>query len=578
MTDVGTLGRLAWRDFNTDGVPSSGLRQPYKPEIRAFVTAVDQQKVQFFANITDLRAYNGGATSGLLVARSTLGDGGDGPVAVIAGDTTSPDNGATVFVDALERRWGRAHDGRFDPRWWGFNGVDETPAYNGALAVIQTRGGGTLLVPPLTHTVNGPLNYTGDLVSVLGDGYNSLIQKKSTTGDLFAFNGDKYRFHGFLIECPGVHTSGTLFRLNTVGGNVSITEVFSHQGFGILTLGYGAQLYVNNCTFNAYRGHGLRPGPNWAGLTVIVNVNMNCDETNQGTGVFLESGDTFHLTNINCAGQLQPLVFKPQANGVLVNVFCTTVFGDGIGRTATGFDGWLIDGSAASCTLGRIFMTGCWAGVNRRDGLRIIGAVSGDVVKCVNCYFLSNLGHGVYWTSAPRYIELEAGTISGNSLLSPGTYSGIRVDDFASEFRIDSCRIGPTGLVTVDNHGHNVDIAGTNHDHYRVRDNDLRGGVTGAMRDQGTGSDKTIRDNAGYRTANRGTSSVLSTTTTITVSHGLAVTPTAQDIAITPTNSPTNDPGNWWVSAPTSTTFNVNVRNDPGASNFNFGWSARCLQ
>lgn len=578
MVDVSSLGRKAWRAWFTDGVPSSGAHEPLKSEIFDFVKGVDQQKVQFFANIDELRAYEGEAISGLLVGRIALGDGGDGPVAVIAGDTTTADNGATVFVDGLGRRWGRAHDGRFDPRWWDFTAEDKTSAYNGALAAIQARGGGTLVIPPFTHTVNGPLTYTGDLVSVVGDGYNSLIQKKSTTGDLFAFDGDKYRFHGFLIECPGVHTSGTLFRLNTVGGNVSITEVFSHQGFGILTLGYGAQLYVNNCTFNAYRGHGLRPGPNWGGLTVIVNVNMNCDEANQGTGVHLESGDTFHLTNINCAGQLQPLVFKPQANGVLVNVFCTTVFGDGIGRTATGFDGWLIDGSAASCTLGRIFMTGCWAGVNRRDGLRIIGAVSGDVVKCVNCYFLSNLGHGVYWTSAPRYIELEAGTISGNSLLSPGTYSGIRVDDFASEFRIDSCRIGPTGLVTVDNHAYNVDIAGTNHDHYRVRDNDLRGGVTGVMRDQGTGSDKTIRDNAGYKTASKGAATITSGNTSVTVSHNLAVTPTAADIVITFTEQATNDYGRWWVGSINGSSFNLNVTTDPGASNLDFSWSARCLQ
>lgn len=70
-----------------------------------------------------------------------------------------------------------------------------------------------------------------------------------------------------------------------------------------------------------------------------------------------------------------------------------------------------------------------------------------------------------------------------------------------------------------------------------------------------------------------GSSSVANGTTSIAVTHGSALTPTASQITITPTNNPTNDPGNWYVDTITSTQFTVHTRADPGASGFAFNWA-----
>ena len=43
MSDLGDFGRTAWRDWSTDGVPSSGAHQPVKSEIRTFVTEVERR-------------------------------------------------------------------------------------------------------------------------------------------------------------------------------------------------------------------------------------------------------------------------------------------------------------------------------------------------------------------------------------------------------------------------------------------------------------------------------------------------------------------------------------------------------
>lgn len=69
-----------------------------------------------------------------------------------------------------------------------------------------------------------------------------------------------------------------------------------------------------------------------------------------------------------------------------------------------------------------------------------------------------------------------------------------------------------------------------------------------------------------------GTGTIAGGTTTVAVAHGLGATPASSHITVTPTNSPTNDPGHIWVDTIGGTTFAVNCTNDPGASGMTFGW------
>lgn len=58
MTVIGDLGRTAWRLYETDGVPSSGAREPYKPEILAFVDAVGAALDRSYDAATIYSRYN----------------------------------------------------------------------------------------------------------------------------------------------------------------------------------------------------------------------------------------------------------------------------------------------------------------------------------------------------------------------------------------------------------------------------------------------------------------------------------------------------------------------------------------
>jgi hypothetical protein len=81
--------------------------------------------------------------------------------------------------------------------------------------------------------------------------------------------------------------------------------------------------------------------------------------------------------------------------------------------------------------------------------------------------------------------------------------------------------------------------------------------------------------NDGFVTENIGSSNIASGSTSVTIAHGLTVLPVVANFNIQPTAITTNAPGLITVQNITSTTFDVIVRNDPGASGFPFAWSAR---
>ena len=88
------------------------------------------------------------------------------------------------------------------------------------------------------------------------------------------------------------------------------------------------------------------------------------------------------------------------------------------------------------------------------------------------------------------------------------------------------------------------------------------------------GAETIVTRNPGYVTENKGTGSVTNGGTTDVIAHGLDVTPAAEDITITGKENPTNDVGTIWVDTIGAANFTVNVENDPGASNWDFGWKA----
>lgn len=105
----------------------------------------------------------------------------------------------------------------------------------------------------------------------------------------------------------------------------------------------------------------------------------------------------------------------------------------------------------------------------------------------------------------------------------------------------------------------------------RLYDNRVSGATTANYSAMGN---QTKHGNIGYTTEATGTGTINSGSTSATITHGLAETPPATSIRVTLRENPTNTAGDIWVDTVGATTFAVNCRNNPGASNLDFAWRA----
>ena len=78
--------------------------------------------------------------------------------------------------------------------------------------------------------------------------------------------------------------------------------------------------------------------------------------------------------------------------------------------------------------------------------------------------------------------------------------------------------------------------------------------------------------NIGFVTENSGTATIPNGSISVTVNHGLTITPGLDDISVTPTNSLGNAT-KFWISNPTATQFTINVNTNPGATTAGFAWN-----
>jgi hypothetical protein len=133
-----------------------------------------------------------------------------------------------------------------------------------------------------------------------------------------------------------------------------------------------------------------------------------------------------------------------------------------------------------------------------------------------------------------------------------------------------------TGIDTVTIMGvHSYDDQGTPTQQYGMLDigathtiigNSFSGNVIAPIRNITAGA--IVRDNHGFVTESSGTSTIPSASTSVTVTHGLSVTPAAGDCSFVGAENPTNSVGTAWIDTYTSTQMTLNIENDPGASNF----------
>lgn len=113
-------------------------------------------------------------------------------------------------------------------------------------------------------------------------------------------------------------------------------------------------------------------------------------------------------------------------------------------------------------------------------------------------------------------------------------------------------------------------------DYNMITNNIFTGNVIAAI--NAVGANDTVDLNDGFVTEAWGSGTILNGTTSETITHGMDVTPFARHIQIIGMEDPTNSVGTIWINNAGGVTFDVTVENDPGASNWDFGWHARRIR
>ena len=216
-TNDGLGGTFYWNSTSTGPDDDLNTVQPYGVLLGAW-SRLTTPIAQSITNIASLRALLGPTGSNNLTVYVTGyvtgGDGGGGEFWYNPADTTSADNGGTIFVDASHRRWYREAGGTpLNLLWFGGNSVsDYAPLLRLALAALPAPGG-KIVYPAGKYAHNSlvTFNYPSGLfaLTIEGCGADSTELTCPTTGGLvlnMTIPQHTIHLRDFTISCS---TSGT---------------------------------------------------------------------------------------------------------------------------------------------------------------------------------------------------------------------------------------------------------------------------------------------------------------------------------------------------------------------------------
>jgi hypothetical protein len=246
-----------------------------------------------------------------------------------------------------------------------------------------------------------------------------------------------------------------------------------------------------------------------------------------------------------------------------VSIIGNTIKDTGNGGTQSYICGIYIAATSAGREISNVLVANnTIVGVSDQDyGIYCSGSVTLWGAQIVGNTISTSLLYGIFLGSV-----LRGHSVSHNTVVD-STGPGIRVLGTKGSIIGNICTVN-TGTQTYGlefNTGTDLVVDG----------NILTGNTTGAVLVTAGLTTSIVRNNRGYVTEASGNPSIASGSTSVTVTHGLSVTPLGRDIMVMAFSNPTNAIGSLWVSNITSTQFNINCENDPGAGGVSLVWNYR---
>jgi hypothetical protein len=399
--------------------------------------------------------------------------------------------------------------------------------------------------------------------------------------------------HGIVTVTSGNDTStlnNTFFVSDVYCENIGVS---SRNGGDAIRLFYGAdKITINNVICNGIEYHGVHVGK---GRGTVSNVQMfNCGNV----GLELQSeGVLANNIHIEWNDVISDLLANRPAAGTMGRLFWASDVAD-----------WYRDNGVTWKSLSGN-LTGVWA-VIRGAGYDPIQRLSLSNIKCIlnvvqNTPYIPTTGDGVRISGKTvqlnnihvaglfRFGLLTDDDISDYLQVSNMTIDGVRSDGIRLD-NIDQPRLSNVAILSAGTQGgtqFGINLRGTQNTRIMssfINDSSLTQGIQESLATEtGTklvashftksGVAATDRFNSalycsGFITDASGTATVLSSQTSVVVTHGLSTTPTAANLTVIARSSDVH--GNLWVSNITSTQFTINVTTAP-SGNLALSWSAR---
>ena len=197
-----------------------------------------------------LRSYSGSQTAVNVWGIYDVFDGAAGIFKVKTSDTTSADNGGTILVDALGRRWYRFFSGPVNVRWFGADNtgvVDSTPAFQSAFDAAEafseivsggSSSGASVYVPFGVYYIAETVE-TYARIGLFGDDVNTVITGTSVGGSSPSLCGFRFKAPTTVGIAPHIHNltffgfqNSPCIDMQTSGAIISDCFI-SNSGFGI---------------------------------------------------------------------------------------------------------------------------------------------------------------------------------------------------------------------------------------------------------------------------------------------------------------------------------------------------------
>jgi hypothetical protein len=419
-------------------------------------------------------------------------------------------------------------------------------AFTSALAAIPTSTGGVLYIPPgSTYLLQNGIDvsaYNGNLW-IVGGGESSVLKLANGANTYLIKNISGFQqdmaIASLKLDCNSANqtaASGGIYGYKY--RRCVIEKVWIHNPWqaGIYLIGdsggdFGYQNRINKCWIEGGSNVSSGTGAYGNGLR-LENTDENVVSENhfEANGNFSDSTYGFHIYDKN---GLTDYTDNSFVNGYGVMKF------DGLQNTVKGNR---FDGNGAACVQcnssasDTIIIGNQMFNIGYRASGGSANATNGIYLNAPRCIVRNNN----MWTSAGSYPY----TNSFVNVDTSATYGNVEENEF--NIQTGSGTLG--GAVTF-----------------------VSGIPTGFRHRNNNGYDF-VNSRPSWLTENHGNANITTGNTTVVVTHGLAMTPTLEQIMVTPQTS-LGAAAFYWVSNATSTQFTINLNANP-TQTVTFGW--RC--